>query len=178
MVGQDEFRSHFDGMSEIKNINFFTPSFNPSITRAWISFHTEEACTQYLESLENKTVTISGQNISVDFSKPKEKLTLENTPTLYVRNISFNTSETDLCDIFTPYGSLSYCRIIKHPDGRPRGFGFVRYDDYEHANEAMKQLNGMELDGRQIFINKSMPRKKPQQERRPAYQQEVRDDFW
>ena len=95
-----------------------------------------------------------------------------------MRNLSFNATDEDLADTFSKFGALQYARIIKHQDGRPRGFGFVRYENFEHANVAMDDLNGTEFFGRELFINKSVPqRRRPNQQRQQQPQQQ-RDDFW
>ena len=70
------------------------------------------------------------------------------TKKLYVGNLSFQTTEDDLSNLFGQAGPVESVRIITDRDtGRSRGFGFVEMGD-EDAEKAINQYNGTDLDGR------------------------------
>ena len=75
---------------------------------------------------------------------------------LFVGNLSFNTSETQLQKIFEPYGCTSVTIPTDH-DGRAKGFGFVDVSD-DQLNAAISALNGKDLDGRTLNVNEARPR--------------------
>jgi len=78
---------------------------------------------------------------------------------LYVGNLSFDTDEAALRQLFSDYGTVSSVRIITDREtGRSRGFGFVELDDAGAALKAVTELNGSELDGRTLTINEARPR--------------------
>jgi RNA recognition motif-containing protein len=78
---------------------------------------------------------------------------------LYVGNISFNTSNQDLIDMFSASGTVQSANIIEDRDtGRSRGFGFVEMSSKEEADAAIAALNGKELDGRTLTVNEAKPR--------------------
>ena len=80
------------------------------------------------------------------------------TKKLYVGNLSFQTTESDLDDLFAQAGEVESVRIITDRDtGRSRGFGFVEMSE-ENAEKAISQFNGTELDGRALTINEARPR--------------------
>ena len=80
------------------------------------------------------------------------------TKKLYVGNLSFGTTESDLDDLFAQAGEVESVRIITDRDtGRSRGFGFVEMSE-ENAEKAISQFNGTELDGRALTINEARPR--------------------
>ena|SRR5215467_13693426 len=78
---------------------------------------------------------------------------------LYVGNISFNTSNQDLIDMFSASGTVQSANIIEDRDtGRSRGFGFVEMASKEEADAAIAALNGKEVDGRTLKVNEAKPR--------------------
>ena len=73
---------------------------------------------------------------------------------LYVGNLPFEATGDDLNEIFSQTGEVEEAIIVTRPSGgRPRGFGFVTMADEQDAAEAIRQLNGQELGGRQIRVN-------------------------
>jgi cold-inducible RNA-binding protein len=78
---------------------------------------------------------------------------------LYVGNLSFETSESDLQTMFAQSGVIKSVQIIKDRDtGRSKGFGFVEMTTQEEAQNAIKALNGKEVSGRALTINLAKPR--------------------
>uniref|UniRef100_A0A4W5RGK7 RRM domain-containing protein n=1 Tax=Hucho hucho TaxID=62062 RepID=A0A4W5RGK7_9TELE len=75
---------------------------------------------------------------------------------LFVGGLSFDTTEQSLAEAFSKYGNISKCDVIMDREtGRPRGFGFVKYDNPEDAKDAMDAMNGQSLDGRTIRVNEA-----------------------
>src|SRR4029079_4001048 len=78
---------------------------------------------------------------------------------LYVGNISFNTSNQDLIDLFSPSGTVTSANIIDDREtGRSRALGFVEMSSDEEAQNAITALNGKEVDGRGLKVNEAKPR--------------------
>jgi cold-inducible RNA-binding protein len=78
---------------------------------------------------------------------------------IYVGNLSFDTNDEQLNQIFTPFGAVSSARVIKDKyTDRSRGFGFVEMDNSEEADKAIAALNGKNVDGRDLNINEAKPR--------------------
>lgn len=79
------------------------------------------------------------------------------TKKLYVGNLSFQTTEDELENLFAQIGGVESVRIITDRDtGRSRGFGFVEMGDGD-ADKAIEQLNGNEFDGRALTVNEARP---------------------
>ena len=77
---------------------------------------------------------------------------------LYVGNLSFQTTENDLNDLFAQVGTVESCRIITDRDtGRSRGFGFVEMSSKAEGQAAIEQFAGKELDGRALTVNEAKP---------------------
>jgi cold-inducible RNA-binding protein len=82
-----------------------------------------------------------------------------NTMKLYVGNLSFESTENDLQDLFEQHGQVSEVRLMMdRMTGKSRGFAFVTIDDNAHASAAMSALNGHELNGRALTVNEARPR--------------------
>ena len=77
---------------------------------------------------------------------------------LYVGNLSFQTSENELNELFSQVGTVESCRIITDRDtGRSRGFGFVEMSSKAEGESAMSALAGKEIDGRALTVNEAKP---------------------
>jgi RNA recognition motif-containing protein len=78
---------------------------------------------------------------------------------LYVGNLSFNTTNQDLEELFGQAGTVQSANVVEDRDtGRSRGFGFVEMSSKEEGNAAIEQFNGQELDGRELKVNEAKPR--------------------
>lgn len=78
---------------------------------------------------------------------------------LYVGNLNWQTTEADLQAAFEAYGQVTSVTIIKDKyTGQSRGFGFVEMADDSEGQAAIDGLNGKELDGRTLRIDRARPR--------------------
>lgn len=78
--------------------------------------------------------------------------------TLYVGNIPWSTTESQLEEFFAQYGQVLGCRIItERSTGRSRGYGFIEVNEDE-MEEIMEKTNGADLEGRKIVVNEAKPR--------------------
>ncbi|MEZ5047615.1 MAG: RNA-binding protein [Chitinophagaceae bacterium] len=76
---------------------------------------------------------------------------------IYVSNIPFKMKEEELANLFTEFGDVTSCRIIKDKiTHRSRGFGFVEME--QGAQEAIDALNGKEVMGLVLRVNEARPR--------------------
>ena len=80
---------------------------------------------------------------------------------LYVGNLSFNTSNQDLNDLFAEIGPVQSSNVIEDREtGRSRGFGFVEMTSQADGERAIAELNGKEVDGRQLKVNEAKPQER------------------
>jgi len=78
---------------------------------------------------------------------------------LYVGNLSFESTENDLQDLFEQHGTVNEVRLMTdRMTGKSRGFAFVTMNDNAQATAAMSGLNGHELNGRPLTVNEARPR--------------------
>lgn len=78
---------------------------------------------------------------------------------IYVGNLSYSVTETQLKTLFEEFGAVTSANLIKDKySGDSKGFGFVEMDKQSEAEEAINQLNGRPMDGRNLTVNLARPR--------------------
>jgi RNA recognition motif-containing protein len=78
---------------------------------------------------------------------------------LYVGNLPFSTSESELREMFAAHGEVTSASIVMDREtGRPRGFGFVEYANAADGQNAIQAMNGASIGGRNLTVNEARPR--------------------
>ena len=78
---------------------------------------------------------------------------------LYVGNLTYAVTHTDLQEWFTPFGTVQSAQVIQDRDmGRSKGFGFVEMDTDAQGDAAIQGLNDHEHDGRRLVVSEAKPR--------------------
>jgi cold-inducible RNA-binding protein len=78
---------------------------------------------------------------------------------IFVGNLSFNTNEDELRQMFEAYGQVDRVSIMTDRDtGRSRGFGFVEMTNNDDGEKAIAALNGSQVGGRTINVNEARPK--------------------
>lgn len=78
---------------------------------------------------------------------------------IYVGNLAFTATDEDLRSAFEQFGEVTSVNIIMDREtGRSRGFAFVEMADGEHAKEAIENLDGAAVSGRNVTVNEARPR--------------------
>lgn len=79
---------------------------------------------------------------------------------IYVGNLSFDTGEEELRELFTAYGAVESVKIISDQfTGRSRGFGFIEMETRDEGMKAIKELDSKELGGRPLKVNEAKPKR-------------------
>ena len=87
---------------------------------------------------------------------------------IYVGNLSYEITDDEVKDLFSPHGEISSVSIIKDKQsGQSKGFGFIEMPNQAEAEEAIKALNESEVKGRNIKVNQARP--KEERPKRRAY---------
>ena len=78
---------------------------------------------------------------------------------IFVGNLPFRAEKEDVAELFAPFGEVANCSLpLERDTGRKRGFAFVEMADDDSENRAIEALQGAELMGRPLRINKAEPR--------------------
>tara|TARA_B100000965_G_C19004226_1_gene503800 strand:+ start:43 stop:333 length:291 start_codon:yes stop_codon:yes gene_type:complete len=88
--------------------------------------------------------------------------------TIFIGNLSWDTEEQDLKDLFNTYGVVTKCKIpLERETGRKRGFGFVDMTSESSEQTAIDDLQDVEWMGREIRVNKAIQRDNSRRSNRP-----------
>ncbi|HEY5567144.1 MAG TPA: RNA-binding protein [Gammaproteobacteria bacterium] len=80
---------------------------------------------------------------------------------IYVGNLSYTASESELRDAFSAFGDVTSVKILMDREtGRSRGFGFVEMPNQSEGEAAISNLNGKDLGGRALRVNEARPRER------------------
>ena len=80
---------------------------------------------------------------------------------IYVGNLSYSLTDSELRDAFAEFGDVSSVNILTDREtGRARGFGFVEMPNQTDAEAAVAQLNGKDIGGRALRVNEARPRER------------------
>ena len=78
---------------------------------------------------------------------------------IYVGNLSYKVNEDDLKQLFEEYGEVSSVNLISDKyTGQSKGFGFVVMENKEEAEKAIQELNGRDVDNREMKVNEARPK--------------------
>ena len=78
---------------------------------------------------------------------------------LYVGNLGYGVTDSDLAKMFEPHGTVESAQVIMDRDtGRSKGFGFVEMKTEQEAQAAIAALNGQDAGGRSLTVNEAKPR--------------------
>lgn len=94
--------------------------------------------------------------------KPEGSAVIE-TPTLFIGGLSYNSTAESIKGLFESIGPVTSARVVTDREtGKPRGFGYVEFNDVETAQRAYKEMSGSYLDGRAIRLDSASQRDRPQ----------------
>jgi cold-inducible RNA-binding protein len=78
---------------------------------------------------------------------------------LYVGNLAYGMTDSDLQNLFAPHGAVVSAQVIMDRDtGRSKGFAFVEMESGDQAQAAIKAMNGQDVNGRALTVNEARPR--------------------
>jgi RNA recognition motif-containing protein len=87
---------------------------------------------------------------------------------IYVGNLPYDVTDSDLQQLFEKFGTVASARVVMdRATGRAKGFGFVEMNDRAEAEKAIAGTNGTDMNGRPLRVNESQP--KPRTESRGGY---------
>ena len=127
---------------------------------AFVEFDSNKIAKKAIDAENGKS--LEGRNLKVNFSSEKPTNSgaqggdagAGESSTVFIGNLSFNTSAESIREFFGECGTVKDVRIPMNEDGRPKGFAHIEFEEPKAAAEALK-LNGQELDGRAVRLDLS-----------------------
>lgn len=96
--------------------------------------------------------TIKSVPCRIMWSQRDPSLRKSGVGNIFVKNLDTSIDNKALYDTFSLFGNILSCKVVNHPDGSSKGYGYVHYETAEAANEAIDKINGMLIAGQEVFV--------------------------
>lgn len=170
----EEFSKLTDNLQEV--IIYSCPNMPAKKNRgfAFLEYATHKDASVAKRRIGNGRTRVWGCDVIVDWADPQEEPdqdTMEKVKVLYVRNLKADVSEEQLKETFEPYGKIERVKKIKD-------YGFVHFEEREHAIAAMEALNGTSLGDSEMDVSLAKPPSENKLKEQRKRQQRRFDDYW
>lgn len=149
----------FSAFGNILSCKVVTDEHGASKGYGFVHFETKEAADMAIEKVDG--MLLNDKKVFVGKFVPRKERekqlgTSQRFTNIYVKNFGEDFTETQLKELFLPYGNIVSQRVMLDEEGRARGFGFVSFDSHESAAKAVDDLNGkMMPSGRQLYCSRA-----------------------
>jgi polyadenylate-binding protein len=153
-----------------------------SVGRGFVHFETAQAAEDAIAKANN--TLLKDKKIAVlHFKSRKERQeeygkTEHTFKNVFVKNLPDTVGETDLTELFQPYGQITSLIVMRGKDDDPsksKGFGFVCFADPNSAKQAADELNNKEIDGQKIYAGRALKKAERSSQLRREYEKRVQD---
>lgn len=140
----------------------------------FVHFETEEAARSSIEKVNG--MLLNGKKVFVGrFMTRRERIDLmgdraKKFTNVYVKNFGTALDDDKLRDLFETCGSIVSCKVMSDDGGKPRGFGFVSFQDHESAQKAVDTLNGKDIDGQELYVGRAQKKAERQAELKEKFE--------
>ncbi|GFQ04091.1 polyadenylate-binding protein 2 [Phtheirospermum japonicum] len=95
---------------------------------------------------------LNGKCIRISYYNSDPTLRITGVGNLFVKNLGEEMDQKSLYNMFSPFGNIISCKLATDPSGHSKGYGFIQYSTEEASRNAMNQLNGSLLNGRELYV--------------------------
>ncbi|XP_021346404.1 polyadenylate-binding protein 4-like isoform X2 [Mizuhopecten yessoensis] len=149
---------------------------NGSRGYGFVHFETEEAARNAIDKVNG--MLLNGKKVFVGkFMNRRERLEqlgdkMKRFNNVYVKNFGDELDDEKLRDMFEPYGKIISAKVMSEegPNMKPRGFGFVSYEDPESAEKAVDELNGLDINGKTLYAGRAQKKAERQAELKDKFE--------
>jgi len=131
-----------------------------SLGYAYVNYLSAADAERALEQLNYST--IKGRPCRIMWSQRDPSLRKGGAGNVFIKNLDETIDNKALHDTFVAFGAIVSCKIATDETGKSRGYGFVHYESSESAEEAIKQVNGMMLADKVVFVGHYVPKRERQ----------------
>ncbi|CAO3688451.1 unnamed protein product [Umbelopsis vinacea] len=128
-----------------------------SLGYAYVNFHNAVDGERALETLNYSL--IKGKPCRIMWSQRDPVLRKTGSGNIFIKNLDASIDNKALHDTFSAFGNILSCKIAVDDEGNSKGYGFVHYETSEAADSAIKNVNGMLLNDKKVFVGHHIPRK-------------------
>ncbi|XP_061912479.1 polyadenylate-binding protein 1A-like isoform X2 [Entelurus aequoreus] len=154
---------------------------NGSKGYGFVHFETQESAERAIVEMNGKLLkdrkVFVGHFKSLKERKAELATRAKEFTNVYVKNFGEDVDERKLRAFFNRYGSIASVRIMRDESGLCRGFGFVSFERHEDAQRAVDEMNGKELHGRTIYVNRAQKKMEREAELQSNFEQMKQERF-
>ncbi|XP_058769931.1 polyadenylate-binding protein 5-like [Vicia villosa] len=121
-----------------------------SLGYAYVNFTNAQEAANAKELLN--FTPLNGKPIRIMFSQRDPSVRKSGSGNVFIKNLDASIDNKALHDTFAAFGSVLSCKVVLDSSGQSKGHGFVQFDNEEDAKSAIKQLNGMLINDKQVYV--------------------------
>lgn len=140
----------------------------------FVHFEEEYSAKEAVDAING--MLLNGQEVYVapHVSKKDRQSKLEeaksNFTNIYVKNIDLETTQEEFEALFTQFGKITSAVLERDSEGKPRGFGFINFEDHESAAKAVDELNDTDFKSQRLYVGRAQKKYERLQELRKQYE--------
>lgn len=145
---------------------------NESKGYGYIQFATGESAEKAIQKVNG--MMLNGKKVYVGpFIPRKERIAANSSrefTNVFVKNLDLHVDDDKLFEVFSPYGPIKSHVVMRNQNNESKGFGFVNFEIADDAARAVDELNGLELNGKPIFVGRAQKRMEREAELRQKFE--------
>ncbi|CAG05018.1 unnamed protein product, partial [Tetraodon nigroviridis] len=152
---------------------------NGSKGYGFVHFETHEAAERAIEKMNG--MLLNDRKVFVGRFKSRKEREAElgararEFTNVYIKNFGEDMDDEKLKELFSKYGPALSIRVMTDDSGKSKGFGFVSFERHEDAQKAVDDMNGKELNGRQVYVGRAQKKGERQNELKRKFEQMKQD---
>ncbi|XVE49224.1 hypothetical protein DITRI_Ditri01bG0065300 [Diplodiscus trichospermus] len=167
----------FSAFGNILSCKVATDASGQSKGYGFVQFDNEESAQKAIEKLNG--MLLNDKQVYVGpFVRKQERDTSSSKAkfnNVYVKNLSDSTSDEDLKNIFGEFGPITSAVVMREPDGKSKGFGFINFENADDAARAVESLNGKKIDDKEWYVGKAQKKSEREVELRFRFEQSMKE---
>ncbi|TYI99839.1 hypothetical protein E1A91_A13G045200v1 [Gossypium mustelinum] len=167
----------FSAFGNILSCKVATDSSGQSKGYGFVQFDNEESAQKAIEQLNGMLMNDKQVYVGPFVRKQERDSSISNVKfnNVYVKNLSESTSDDDLKTIFGEFGLITSAVVMREPDGKSKGFGFVNFKNADDAARAVESLNGKKFDDKEWYVGKAQKKSERELDLKLRFEQSMKE---
>lgn len=150
-VNENQLYDLFNQVAQVVSVRVCRDqSRRSSLGYAYVNFSNPLDAANAMETLN--FTPVNGKAIRIMFSHRDPSIRRSGYANVFIKNLDTSIDNKALHDTFAAFGNVLSCKVAVDGNGQSRGYGFVQFENEDGANNAIKQLNGMLINDKQVYV--------------------------